>query len=195
MKTIAVIVVRSPKVFEWLGHMPVANWTFTQLTEVRGISRIVCVAEKKLHARAKKLVGAEGIDVTEIPPQAKTEADLHRWFCSAQGPASDADAILSVVPSSPFLNAAKLEACVEEINDGAGTCYPARPCRVIFSEGHKTKEASLPEILPGVKAFRVSTINEPGSFKTVEVGMIESLDITDPDNFAMAQALVSSGAV
>ena len=195
MKIVAVIVVRNPKVFEWLGHMPIANWSFTQLEEVRGIDKIVCVADKKLHARAKKLVGAEGIEVAEIPPALKTEPDLHRWLCSVQGPASDADAILSVVPSVPFLHAAKLEACVEEVRDGAGVCYPARPCRVIFSEGHRTREASLPEILPGVKAFRVSTIREPGSFRTVEVGMIEALDITDPDNFAMAQALVSSGTV
>lgn len=195
MKVVAVIVVRNQKVFEWLGHMPIANWSFTQLAEVRGIDKIVCVADKKLHARAKKLVGAEGIDVVEIPATLKTDSDLHRWLCAAQGPGCDADAILSVVPSAPFLHAAKLEACVEEVRDGAGVCYPARPCRVIFAEGNKTKEASLPEILPGVKAFRVSTVNEPGSFRTVEVGMIESLDITDPDNFAMAQALVSSGSV
>lgn len=195
MKTIAVIVVRSQKLFEWLGHMPVANWAFAQLSEVRGIDRIICVADKKLHARAKKLVGAEGVDVVEIPSDAKTEASLHLWLCSATGPAADADVVFSVVPSSPFLSAAKLEACVEEVRHGAGLCHPARPCRVLFSEGYKTKEASLPEILPGVRAYRVPAVSEQASFKTVEVGMIEALDVIDPDNFAVAQALITSGAV
>lgn len=191
-KTVAVIVVKSPKTFTWLGHMPVITWCVVQLTEVRGVDRIVCVASPELAARAGKLLGATGIDVVPIPrPLADAkDADLDRWLTAADGPACDATTLVVTKATSPFLEAAKIEACVRSVTNGKYThCQPARQVEVVLAE-RKTKAR---EAVASLRAFRVAVPAEmPVNVNTVPVTLIESLDVDDHDEFVVADALVTA---
>jgi 2-C-methyl-D-erythritol 4-phosphate cytidylyltransferase len=192
-KTVACLVIKTPRVFTWLGHMPIMNWSLTQLREVRGIDRLVCVADPYLADRSRKLLARERIEVASLPREllnAKEEA-LDEWLASAGGPASDSTILVVTKATSPFLPATKIEACVREVQRGKCTvCLPSRTSTVIGLATYQsavTKEA--------VDGFRVKKINVPKeerSFKTVRVNLMESLDVNNADEFVLASALVES---
>lgn len=195
-KTVACLVIKTPRVFTWLGHMPIVNWSLTQLQEVRGIDRLVCVADPFLAERSRKLLAREKIEVVSLPKEllnAKEEA-LDEWLVSAGGPASDATVLVVTKATSPFLPATKIEACVREVTRGKCTvCVPSRAASVV---GLATFQAAVTK--EAVDGFRVKKINVPReerSFKTVKVNLMESLDVNNADEFVLASALVESDKV
>lgn len=191
MKTVACVVVKSPKVFTWLSHMPVMNWALAQLTEVRGVDRIVCAAAPELFAQTKKLLAKEDIEVVALPPAAaKTDALTEAWLTAAGSPADDADVVVVVKPTSPFLPAAKIEQCLAAVRRKKhAACSPARPTTAVLA-GRRT---TVQEPIDSVRAFRVAA--PPGGTHTVSVSLIESLDVDCPDEFVVAAALADAGSV
>lgn len=193
-KTVACIMVKSEKVFSWLGHMPIMLWSVSQLTEVRGIDRIVCVASPTLSARAKKLLAREEIEVVTLPKDLLEAKDgvTDKWLTAADGPAFDADTIVVMHPTSPFLPAAKIEACVRAVNAGkCSTCYPARPTNIVVDSRRKAAK----ETVDSVRAFRVNVPAEHVAVHTVPVSMIESLNVNEPDEYVLVDALVASDKI
>ena len=194
MQTVAVIVVTSPKVFSWLGHMPIMNWSYTQLTEVRGIDRVICVASKDLAARCKQMFAKDDIETVTIPDRVLKQGEIDKWLVAADGPAAAADVIALIKPTSPFLPAAKIEGCIDLVRrDFADTC-----CTVQKSQGW-TEWGARPTAyveVPGCRAFSPRRVQEQGRrFRPVTVSLIESLDVTDADNHRVAKALVAEGTV
>lgn len=196
-KTVACLVIRTPRVFTWLGHMPVMLWGLTQLKEVRGIDRFVCVADPHLADRSRKLLSKERIEVAALPRELLAnpkEELLDDWLVSAGGPAADASLLVVTKATSPFMPATKIEACVREVAKGKCTiCLPARTATVVglttFKPGIGTE---------AVDGFRVRKINVPKeqrSVKTVKVNLMESLDVNNADEFVLASALVEADKV
>ena len=200
-RTVACFIVRTAKVFSWLGHMPIMNWSLTQLTEVRGVDRIVCVAAKSVAEQTKKLLANEkAIETTVIPQQASNlnARAFDEWLVSAAGPASDAEILLVIKPTSPFLPAGKIEACLNHVSRGRCVmCYPARDAAVVID---KERTKTLPERLEGVRVMRVKAPAEGTgraipTIQTVPLSLMESLDVEVPDEFLLASALVESGKI
>lgn len=193
-KTVACLVVRSAKVFSWLGHMPIMNWSVERLTEVRGVDRIVCAAAPNLVDQARRLLAAEKIDVVAMPPELTGAKDalLDKWLTAATGPAAEADTVVVVRPTNPLLPASKVEACVAAVNRGkCSVCYPARPTKVVIS----AKTATAKEAVDSVRVFRVNVPAEKVTVHTVPVSLMESLDVDNHDQFVMIDALVASDKV
>lgn len=194
-KTVAVIVVTSPKMFSWLGHMPIMNWSLAELTEVRGIDRIVCAAAPAVADRARKLLGKDDIEVVDMPrdlADAKP-AVLDKWLTAANGPAFDADTLVVTTASSPFLKAPRVEACVRAVNKGQ--CTHAQLAREVSLSGTTARRVKGAEVVESVRVFRVNVPAEQVAVRTVPVSMIESLDINQPDEFVLADALVAADKV
>lgn len=190
-KTVAAIVVKNPKMFSWLGHMPIMNWSVVQLGEVRGIDRVVCVAAPAVAERARKLLAKEDIDVVELPKELLLAKDavLDRWLTAATGPAFDADTLVVSKASSPFLPAAKIEACVRAVNRGKCTgCQPARTIAAVVT----TRKTRAKESVEAVRVFKVNVPAEAVRLDTVSVSLIESLDVEQPDEFVLVDALVAA---
>lgn len=198
-KTVAaVLVVSSPKVFDWLGHLPVMNWALVQLAEVRGLSRVECVAAKALAKRASQMLAQEEQEIkTHVMPDdvLKKGGDVFdRWLVSANGPCADADVIAVVQPTTPFLPAAKIEACISSVSRNfADSCLTASEVRMISDLGLRDGYAHA----PGCRAFSPSrTLAGTGKrVRPLAVGLVESLDLTVADNYRLAKALVSDGLV
>lgn len=192
--TVAVIVVKSAKMFSWLGHMPLMNWSVAELHEVRGIDRIVCVAAPAVAERARKLLGKEDIDVVDLPKELvdAKPAVVDRWLTSATGPAADADTLLVTTLSAPFLKSPNIEACVRAVNRGTCTfCQPARTLEAVIS----TRKTKAKEAVESLRVFKVHAKAEEVKMHTVPVGLLESLDVDVPDEFVMADALVAADKI
>lgn len=191
-KTVACLLVDSPRVFAWLGHLPIMTWTATNLAEVRGVDRIVCVATADTADRARKLLDPE-VEVVRLPKElvGAKPGEFDRWLTAATGPACDADVVVAVRPTSPFLPAAKIEACVAAVRRGrCSVAQPAQAVNVVVA----TRKTPAPAAVESVRVFAVKVPAEP-KLHTVRVSMIEALDVTDPDQFVMADALVTANKV
>ncbi len=197
MKTVAIVVVKSPKVFQWLGHMPMMNWALDQLNQVRGVDTIVCVASPELVAQAKRLLSEEGIEVIGLPKAVNEgkEAVLDAWLTAAGNVAGEADYVVLVRPTAPLMPAAKIEACLSTVRrKKCAACVPARPVTIV-SNGNRAK---FQESAETVRAFAVKPPVELSAAKriaTVPVSLLESLDVDDPDEYVMVSALVDAGKV
>jgi 2-C-methyl-D-erythritol 4-phosphate cytidylyltransferase len=170
------------------------NWSVAQLTEVRGIDRIVCVVTADLAERAAKLLSKEEIDIVVLPKQLLDAKDavIDKWLTAADGPAYDADTVAVSTASSPFLQASTIEACVRAVNRGkCTTCQPARDTSVVNS----TRKVKALEAVESVRVFKVNVPAEGVRLSTVPVSMIQSLDINQPDEFVMADALVAADKI
>jgi hypothetical protein len=191
-KTVAALVVDNPTVFQWLGHMPVLNWSLRQLREVRGVDAVVCVAPKPLQARAHKLLAPEGIEVTRLPDSVSKDDALEAWIVSAAGPAADAEAVVLLRPSVPFLPAGKIEACLHQVRRGlCAACAPA--VEVARSRGKNPPVLTVSPVR-SLKVFAPGRVCET-ALKTVPVSLIESLDVLLPDAYTVADALVSGSYI
>lgn len=196
-KTVAVLVVKSQKVFGWLGHMPVMTWSMVQLMEVRGLDRIICITVKDFVKRVSEMLGKEKIEVIAMPDKIvkQDNANFDKWLCSADGPAADADVVAVIKPTSPFLPAAKIEGCIDVVlRNFADVSYTVQEVNAWTSWGRIQAYAEV----PGCRVFapnRVSKSNNLGRFRPITVSLIESLDITDSDNHRIAKALVADGPI
>lgn len=195
-KTIAVIVVKSAKVFSWLGHMPIMNWSITQLKDVRGVHQVVCVASRGLAKRAAEMLAREEIETVTIPDNVLKQGESHidKWLVSATGPAADADVVVVVKPTSPFLPAAKIEGCLDLVRRKfADASCTVQAVNLVHGAGRTQAYAEV----PGCRAFAAQAVNthiDPKRFRPVTVSLIESLDVTDADNHRLASALVAEGS-
>jgi len=180
LSTVAAIIVQTPKVFSWLGHMPVMTWSLNQLLEVRGVDRIVCVAVPDLAARAGRILVKDEIEVTTIPDNVKDQTTLHKWLCAANGPAATADVLVAIKPTAPFLPSAKIEACLHKVK----RCKNCDHCTL-----HRYATVD------SLQVFKVQAVIESVALQraAVPVSLIESLDVTDPEGLRVATALVVSG--
>lgn len=195
-KVTACLVLKTAKVFTWLGHMPIMTWGISQLQEVRGIEQIMCVAEPTLLAQATKLLAKSGIEVVALPRELITakESVFDNWLSSANGPAGDAEVIIVTKATSPFMPAAKIESCLTQVLRGkCSTCLPVRATSVLTISTYK--RSTNQEAIDGFRVFRVNVPQEKASFKTVRVNLMESLDVDKQDEFVMASALVDSDKV
>ena len=189
-KACAVIQLISSKAFNWLGHLPVLNWSLVQLQEVRGLSSIICCALPDLVKQAKNMLAKHDIEVQAIPVGIgrNNEKKFDDWLCSASGPCADADVIAVLQPTAPFLPAGKIEACVARVRrklaDYSGTVMPVQ---VHQPPGPSEAYATI----NSCRVFSPQRIKEKGfKFYPVRVSLIESLDVTDPDNHRLAALMV-----
>jgi hypothetical protein len=173
--------------------MPVLNWCLEQLLEVRGLEAIHCCVAPELVPQTKKLLTRSEIGITEIPAKVnKTDQDVTRWL-HTEGPARTASRVLLIVPTVPFMPAAKIEACVDAVNRGKHSlAMPARTTKVVM-DFSKSFVKALPSVISSVRAMRTDLSEH--TLHTVEVGLIESLDVRDADNLQLVQAMVSAGTV
>lgn len=198
-RTIAVVVVRSAKAFAWLGHMPIMNWSVKRLGDVRGLDRVVCVADGRLRDRSEKLLAKEEIEVVSIPQAItkKPDREFDRWLCAATGPAAEADVVLVLQPTSPFMPAAKIEAVLDTVASKAADVSCTARVTQAYAQPHPA--AGLSRMLAYAevstcRAFAPARVTERGvgKFKPVTVDLVESLDVSVPDNLRVAAALVPS---
>lgn len=181
MHTIACLVITNPKAFSWLGHMPVVNWTRDKLADVRGVDAVVTVASKDLVAQTSRLLAADDIKVIPIPDNCK---NIDQWLCSAEGPAAEADIVLRVRPTAPFLPAATIEECLNRVRrQKCQICVPAR----------RLDRYTI--AVDSMRVFIPTSIHtsEPNGYDTVPVNSIEALDVTEPEDSTLADALVRVG--
>lgn len=193
-KTVACVVVRSPALFSFLGHMTLMHWSLTQLQEARGVDRIVCVALPELAARAKVLLATAEIEVSAIPKAVTTDDALERWVTAADGPAGDAAVVVLDHCTSPFLPAAKIEACVRQVASGkSSTCVPARDAHIVVPTG--PRQAVVRHAIAGLKVFRVAVPVEAIKAGTVKISLTESLSVDNLDEFFLVSAMVDGNRI
>lgn len=194
-KTLACLMVTSPTVFSWLGHMPIMNWSVAQLAEVRGLDRIVCAVLPALADRATRLLAEQEIEVVAVPKAFGAEpadAAVDKWLTSATGPGADADVVAVVKPTSPFLPAGKIEACLTAVvRNKCSLCYPARTASALVA----ARRTTVKEAVESVRVFRVNVPAERAAVHTVTVSLLESLNVGVPDEFVLADALVTANKV
>jgi hypothetical protein len=184
--TAVVIVVKTSKVFNVLGHKHVLNWTLSQIKDVRGVTQIVCVTHPRLLEQTRELLtDEEDLTIISAPVEAlKNDVSLEKWLCSNTGPCAGASVVAMCTPTSPFLPASKIEMCIDLVRrKHADMAYTGREVQARTAQGKITGTMEL----PGCVVFAVSTIGTaPRRFKSVEVSVTESLDITDVSNFRLA---------
>ena len=106
MKTVAVIVVRTDKVFSWLGHMPILNWSLGHsLPRCGARPDRLCGQYRARQVSCQELLAAEEISVHAIPPELVKKDDKHldKWLTAANGPAADADIVVLCRPHRTVL--------------------------------------------------------------------------------------------
>jgi 2-C-methyl-D-erythritol 4-phosphate cytidylyltransferase len=187
--TLAVVNVDQPVALVWLGHMPVVNWILAQLAEVRSLQRTVVLTIPELAEPLRQYVRQYPV---LSRPATLPAADLEAYLWSASGPAAEADIVLLVEATNPFVQAATMELCLREARTTAPSVLLGRPCRVVNAAARPQPAF---EALPQVRALRRSQsapAQRPPA-KLVPVGTIESLSVADPEQLCLAQALVSSG--
>lgn len=192
MNTIAVVTVEHPEVFMWLGHMPVLHWCLEQLREVRGLTKIICMATRSLLPQLQKLVREHDVVTAELPAMPLTTD----WIRNQYG-IGDKCTVLQIVPINPFLPGSKIEECVHAVSHGkAPRAQLAQLATVTIGDGARGSVVRvLPAMLPtvqvdGPQAARLSRRD----MKIVEVGLLESLNVLDKDNLLLAKAVVAAGA-
>ncbi len=197
-KTVAVLVVRTTKVFAWLGHLPVMNWCLNQLREVRGVDTILCVATADLAARARDMLAKEDIETVVVPTaivRRNDPASFERWLRGAGGPCAGAEVVLVCQPTLPFLPAGKLEACLEPVRRG----FADTACTVRKFDKARTEHGQVVTYMEtgGCRVFAPARVPEgaAGRFRPIPVGIIESLDLADNDNHLIAKALLADGSI
>lgn len=193
LKVIACVIVRTDRVFSWLGHMPILNWATTQLIEARGIDSVVCLCpSKKLLEKAKKLLNEECVDTIALPKEVlnMSQQQVENWLVSESGPAKLADVVVYSNASTPFLPAAKIEQCISAVRRGKhAVAHAVRETSIVLTD----RVANVKESVTGIKVWRAGVLER--KIHTVPVGMIESLSVETYDSFVIANSLVSSGAI
>lgn len=191
-KVVACLVVRTERAFKFLGHMPVMNWMLTQLKDVRGVDRLVCVAAPKLAEQAKRMLAAEEIETVVMPPEVlRGDAKiLDQWLISVKGPAAEADVVSVLTPTTPFLPAGKIEACIVAVRRRFADIACTTLTSPAFTESGKmqahVEQAGCRTFAPGrISGFQF------GRFRPIEVSKLEALDVSEPDESRLATALVS----
>jgi len=185
--TTACVVVHSVKVFQRLGPKPLLRWSLEQLNRVRGIAKIVCVVTPDLFQKTQDLLPT-GNEVVQFPKSIK-DGMFDEWL-TTKGPAKDAEIVLVVKPINPFLPAAKIEECLREVTKRKGSiCCPARQVPILALNG--TKKVIAKHAVDSVRVFRVNVPKEAVKFQTVSVGLLESLDVEQHDEFVLAAAIVA----
>lgn len=191
-RTTTVIVVKTAKVFEWLGHMPILHWMLAQLKEVRGCGQVACVVSAKLAKRVKEALGDEPIDVVTIPDNIvkKNDAAFDKWLCE-QPLCLGSEVVVVCGSTAPFLPAAKIEACLNMISRGfADTTCTTQLIQAYTKDGKTPVHAEM----PGCRAFAPARLKEKQTrFRPVEVSVVEALNIDEPDSHRLAVALVNQG--
>lgn len=178
MKTVAFLVVDSPKVFQFLGHQPLMFWILEKLLEVRGLDRIVCAVKHDLFAQAKSALGKyEGVECVAMPKELKAGNGYNAW-CNTQTTAYDV--AMRFKPTVPFLPASKIEKCLNLVTKNKATrVTPARRLNKVCEEPMD---------------LTVCHNRKPAHGQvTVPVSLIESLDADDPDEYVLISAMVESG--
>jgi hypothetical protein len=184
-RTVACMIVQDDQAFRRLGHLTVLSWCLGQLLEARGVDRSVCVVSAGLADTARQLLAVpEEVEVVPAPADLLADrAGLDSWLCGPQGPAAGAAAVAVLRPATPFLPAAKIEECVARVVDGGSpACQPAW----LFRQGHVLLDSLRVFAAPPAPAVRVDI---------VPVGLVEALDVNEPDGYRVASALVLCGAV
>lgn len=181
MKTVACVIVDTPKVFQFLGHLPLLGWAVEKLSEVRGIDKIICLAQHNLASDAKKFLAEYEIECLTIPKEFKVGTAGYNSYIGSVMLAYDVAVRLK--PTTPFLPASKIEKCVSLVSKNkAAKAWPAR--RI----GRGCEEAMGLTVVHTRK-------NDPGAVKSVPVSLIESLDADRQDEYVLISALVESGKV
>jgi hypothetical protein len=201
MYTVACVLVQDARAFAWLGHQAIIKWCLHRLRGVRGVDHIVCCVVPELLDKAKATL--IDVDVVSIPKNLITQASMatvDNWLCSVDGPANEADIALAVHPMTPFLSTARIEQCLTHVSRGrsdSAITVQQHDCLVV-EDGGRINRKFLPSAVGGCRAFKPAALPEgqplTRNFKQVKVTSIEALDLSNPDNVAIAQALVTSGA-
>lgn len=196
MKTFAVIVVQSEKAFAKLGKKAIVSWTAEQIQEARGIDATVCVADDACAGRAAKAL-PKGTPVVKWPPMVGPNAaawamEVLPGITQAGAPAADAAALVVVSPFTPFLPAYKIEEAVTRLRGPGSSCVMTRPCRVHVGGAQSARQVEGLEVSQHFYAFRIGQAAGRAP-QTVEVGITEMLDVSIPDHYAIASALVKAG--
>lgn len=191
-EAVGCLVVRTKRAFSWLGHMPVLCWSADQVKEVRGLTKVVCVAPSALVARATTLLKVQGIPVVALPAKLSSRAGaLEAWLTGPDGPAAQADSLLVVKATVPFVPTVKAEKCLELVRRGkCAVSATARTAKVVNPEG--TAGPRHVDVVAGVRAIRLGAV---GPFEAVPVTLTESLDVEHDDEFCVADALIEAGKI
>jgi 2-C-methyl-D-erythritol 4-phosphate cytidylyltransferase len=180
--------------------MPIMNWSVKRLLEVRGVDTVICVADPKLAEQARKLLSVEEIEVTSIPGPIKTDRNLDNWLASASGPAADADVVLILKPTAPFLPTAKIEAVLNNVVTKAADVSVTTREVDAYVQTHAAGAITRLPVFSEVAACRAFAPARRvevglGKFKPVTVDLVESLDVSSPDNLRVATALLATGTL
>lgn len=191
-KCIACVVIREARIFDRLGNTRVIDWSMTQLLDVRGIDQIIAAADKRHIRKAQEWAKQHRVSVIDLPRTIDVDRldSIAKWLGTV--PQAQTASIFSiVVPTNPFLPAAKIEACVDHVR--RGRCGASLLSRDVGSASMVTAH-SLTAELP-LNTFRVFRPNVTPSARTVAINLLESLDVTKHDEYVMAEAMIEGKRV
>lgn len=179
MKTVAFVLLDTPKVFQFIGHQPLAFWVIEKLQEVRGIDKIICAVRHDLLTEATKTFNKFDVECLGIPKDLKPSSSKYNVWHAEQ--VSAYDVAVTLKPTTPFLPTSKIEKCVNLVVK------------------HKATQVSPVRRRGRCEEAMAMTVNhtskKAAGIVTVPVSLIESLDADDPDEYVLISALVESGKV
>jgi len=169
-------------------------------TEDSEIER-VCVDTALIHARAAELAA----DHTTLDMVA---LDVARWLLAEHGASPD-DVLLTVQPTSPFLEAGSVRACVERLREGARSVLTVRDDRhlrwMVDENGaprplyaERVNRQQLPPTFVetgGIIGTRIGALIDEGTRVSSPIALVElppeeSLDIDTHQDWAVAEFLL-----
>jgi hypothetical protein len=193
MSTVACVIVQDPIVFEPLGLQPIAKVAITNLGEVRGVDRIVCLTLPELHKPAAAMLAETAVEVGVLPTLKSQE--LLPWLVG--GPARGAEIVAVLWPTLPFLSAAKIEACLRHVRKGKHDSAVLAKTLPGGVTRFGVRRVACAAVLDNLYVVKVSAVlggswppSPPGA---VSVTSIEALDMAEHADYVIADALTAQG--
>lgn len=189
-------------VFKWLGGKPLISWTLDRMEDVRGLDEVFVAITSDTRERAKSSVMHADYDaVVADPACVNDDLKLMSWL-SKHDKVRKADRFLFIRPFTPFMTAGRMEHCLELLKGGKNKAVMTVQKGELLGTGPKGEHQILRGVAPvtGLRAVRPLLLwpteaKWPGDFATVDVSFREGLDVSDPERFELAQAIVDSGAL
>lgn len=186
----AVLLVSEKVSVEWLGSSLVASLCVSELSRVRGIDRRICFVGESLAIHIESVCERFGFDCTNVKDKDIPTGAMSDAWIKEKVPG---DIYLVYRPVTPFIPSGKIQKCLSLIAGATAYAAPVRRCKMRVSAN---RVRTVDNAVSNLYAFdkKLSDGRDP-PVAPVPLTLIESLDLTIPDERTIAMSLVASGDV
>lgn len=184
----------------WLGHRSLLQRACDCLSQVRGISRVVVCGRKHMLAKLPPLKDEDEGERCQLPDAVSKlgfSAKLRTWLLTSPlSVVKDEEVLVVLRPTLPFLPSAVIEACLSRVlKKKVDACLPGRATYILTLHGPIERSAFLDPL----RHLYIGRNNAAPYRDTEgcmqEIGLVESIDVSEPDGMVVAEALTAAGTL